>query len=122
MVHRTRRIVRGAAIGVATAIAVVVPASAQAATITALRCESGGARYLCEVTVVGPSYAPALIRWTVNGVPVPAYNNQVVVSGPCQVGRRVAITVWAGDPLHEQGEPYEDDNESTSVLCRQMWQ
>jgi hypothetical protein len=122
MANRTRRTLRALTVAMTAAVAVAVPATARAATVTSLDCDSGGARYVCDVTVVGPSYAPALIRWTVNGAPVPAYNNQVVVGGACRVGRWVTISVWVGDPLHEQGEPYEEDTESASLLCRQLWQ
>jgi hypothetical protein len=122
MVNRTRKAARGLAVVAATAFAVAAPASVQAATITALHCESGSGRYLCDVAVVGPSYAPPVIRWTVNGAPVPAFNNQVAVNGTCWIGRMVAVSVWVGDPLHEQGQPYEQDTESTTLLCRRYWQ
>jgi hypothetical protein len=122
MVKRTRTVARAAAIVAAATMLLGVPVAARAATITALRCESGGARYLCDVTVVGPGYAPAVIRWTVNGRAVPSFNNQAVATGACRVGSAVAVSVWVGDPLASPEVPYEDDTESTTVLCRQMWQ
>ena len=122
MTNRTRRVARTLAVVLATAFAVAAPASAQAAIITDLHCESGAGRYQCDATVVGPSYAAPVIRWTVNGAPMPAFNNQDFLTGTCRVGRVVAVSVWVGDPLHEQGQPYEQDTESTSLRCRQYWQ
>lgn len=44
------------------------------------------------------------------------------VATPASAQAAVAVSVWVGDPLHEQGEPHENDPEATTMLCHQLWQ
>ncbi len=52
---------------------------------------------------------------------MPAFNNRSVVSGQCPVGSVVNVSVWVGDALHNQGEPYEEDTRSVTVRCLREW-
>jgi hypothetical protein len=111
---------------IATAVALgaaALPSPASAATVTSLSCESGGGYVLCDVVVGGETYglAPA-IRWTVGGVPVPAYNNETTMLRSCRVGARVAVTVWVAAPLSSPEVPFEEDTRTITVLCRRVWQ
>jgi hypothetical protein len=62
----------------------------QAPAIISMLCEYGGnAAFVCSVFSVSPS--PVQIRWIVNGVARPAWNDDAHVSGTCSIGSVVGV-------------------------------
>ncbi|MBU2667418.1 hypothetical protein KOI35_28290 [Actinoplanes bogorensis] len=76
-------------------LAVAGTATAANAAVSApsvnLDCESGLNRYLCSTVLSGG--APTSIRWSVNGIPMPAWDGRRATTGPCTASTVVSVTV-----------------------------
>jgi hypothetical protein len=102
----------GVATALATAGVLAAGAPAQAATISSLHCESGGATLLCDVYYT--STGATQIRWWVNNVAQPAFDDRGTILKGCVVGRTYSVKVKVTDGS--------TDTRTRSVLCRAIWQ
>lgn len=95
----TRTLARAAA-GSATVLAIgaalASPASA-APHISTLACDIGAGQVYCLV-YYNNAVPPVTIRWTINGVPIPAANDNRELYGTCSLNKSTTVGVTVTDP------------------------
>jgi hypothetical protein len=112
-VKKARRVGLGAgAVALATAGVLAVGAPAEAASITALRCESGDNKIRCDVYYTGVS--PIRIQWSLNSAAQPGYNDRSTILFDCTYLTWYRVKVVVTDAAGSASR-------AVAVRCERVW-
>jgi len=94
--------------------AVGAPAASAHPADVSVFCESGAARYYCQVTYSG-AHDPVTITWYRNGQHIPAFDNLSFVQQSCVIGQWYTMRAVVTD-VHGSAEGI------GGFECRRVWQ